>query len=415
MRDPADVLRGRRILVGVTGGIAAYKSIELVRLLVTAGAEVQVVMTNAATRFVGPATFAAVSHRPVALDVFADADQVPHVRLARQADAIIVAPATAHTLARMAHGLADDLLTNILLMARCPIVAAAAMHTEMITHPATRANIAVLRRRGIRVLDPEVGALAGGDTGLGRMLEPFDLRDELALVLSEGRGLAGVRILVTAGGTQEPIDPVRFVGNRSSGKMGYALAAQAAARGAAVTLVSGPTHLDLPGGVEVVAVRTAQEMADAVLERFAAVDVVIKAAAVADFRPADPRDDKIKKGGAVPDVHLEPTIDILATLGKCKDEQLLVGFAAETSDHLAHARKKLDAKRLDLIIMNDVSRRDIGFDADHNEVWLLDADGGEQHLERRSKPELAAAICDRITTMLAGRSDAAIDPGKDAD
>lgn len=388
----------------MTGGIAAYKSIELVRLLFKAGAEVQVVMTEAATRFVGEATFAAVSHRPVATDLFEDADQVPHVRLARQADAVIVAPATAHTLARMAHGLADDLLTNILLMARCPIVAAAAMHTEMYEHPATRANIRTLRERGIEILEPEVGDLAGGETGIGRMLEPIDLRNALAATLAQDKELAGYRILVTAGGTQEPIDPVRFVGNRSSGKMGYSLAADAARRGAAVTLVSGPTHLQAPAGVELVPVTTAQQMAEAVLERFEAVDVVIKAAAVADFRPASPAARKIKKHGAAPAVELEPTIDILAELGERKTAQLLVGFAAETNDHLGHARKKLDAKRLDLIIMNDVSRRDIGFDVDHNEAWLIDADGGEQHLERRTKTELAAAICDRVGQMLADRA-----------
>jgi phosphopantothenoylcysteine decarboxylase / phosphopantothenate---cysteine ligase len=388
----------------VTGGIAAYKSIELVRLLTKAGAEVQVVMTHSATRFVGEATFAAVSHRPVAIDLFADADQVPHVRLARQADAIIVAPATAHTLARMAHGLADDLLSNILLMARCPVICAAAMHTEMYEHPATQANIALLRERGIRVLEPEVGELAGGDTGIGRMLEPIDLRDAVASRLAEGKDLAGYRVLVTAGGTHEPIDPVRFVGNRSSGKMGYAIAANAARRGAAVTLVSAPTHLETPAGVEVVDVTTAQQMADEVLARFGEVDVVIKAAAVADFRPAAPADQKIKKRGAVPIVELERTIDILATLGERKDDQLLVGFAAETNDHLAHARKKLDAKHLDLIIMNDVSRKDIGFGADHNEVWLIDADGGERHLERRTKQELADAICTRVGQMLKGRT-----------
>lgn len=405
MTTSAEILHGRRILVGVTGGVAAYKSVELVRLLVKAGADVQVVMTTAATQFVGPATFAAVSHRPVATDLFEDTERVPHVRLAREADLIIVAPATAHTLARMAHGLADDLLTNILLMARVPVLCAVAMHTEMYEHPATQANLATLRARGIEILDPEIGDLAGGDAGIGRMLEPLDLRERIVASLGAGRDLAGIRMLVTAGGTQEPIDPVRFVGNRSSGKMGYAIAAEASRRGASVTLVSGPTALAPIPGVELVAVRTADEMAQAVFARFDDASVVVKAAAVADFRPASPESHKIKKGtGSVPSFQLEPTVDILHELGDRKGDQILVGFAAETSDHLAHARKKLVAKRLDLIIMNDVSRRDIGFDVDENEVWLLDADGGEQHLERRSKPELARAICDRITHMLAGRA-----------
>lgn len=400
-------LEGRRILLGVTGGIAAYKAAYLARLLRERGAEVQVVMTPAATRFVGPDTFAALTGKSVHSDVFEQTDQVLHVRLARWAEAAVVAPATANLLARLALGLADDLLTSALLEFTGPLVVAPAMHTGMHAHAATQANLETLRQRGIALVGPVEGALAAGDAGMGRMAEPEDIADALERALgatpneSLGSGtLTGRTVLVTAGPTYEPIDAVRFVGNRSSGKMGYAIAAEAARRGARVLLVSGPTHLSDPDGVDVHGVETAAEMRAAVLERFEEADAVVKAAAVADFRPADPTPGKLKKQAGTPEVRLEPTEDILREMGDRKGSRVLVGFAAETGDLEEAGRKKLVEKNLDLVVVNEVGRAGTGFDAETNRAMILSADGADMPMRDWRKSELAAVICDRLTALL---------------
>jgi phosphopantothenoylcysteine decarboxylase/phosphopantothenate--cysteine ligase len=399
----AGALRGARILLGVSGGIACYKAVEIARLLTKRGAHVQVVMTEAATKFVGPITFSSLTKRPAYTGLFEEPDRVLHVRLAREADLVLVAPATANLLAKMSHGLADDLLSAVLLTATCPLVVAPAMHTEMWENEATRENLATLRARGIVVVDPEEGELAGGDEGVGRLAEPYSIVAAVAETFAHGRDLAGVRFLVTAGGTQEPIDPVRFIGNRSSGKMGFAIAAEASRRGADVTLVTGPTWLEDPDRVEVVRIRTAAEMRDAVLARFPDADVVVKAAAVADFRPANAAGSKIKKGEGLPTITLERTDDILAELGRTKGDQLLVGFSAETDDAVAQGRKKLAAKNLDLIVVNVVGQGK-GFEVDHNAAVILGADGTEAEIPLQTKRSMAREICDRIVSSPAARS-----------
>ena len=393
-------LAGRRVLLGVTGGIAAYKSAYLARLLRERGAEVQVVMTPAATRFVGPDTFSALTGKPVHSDIFERSDVVLHVRLAHQADAAVVAPATANMLAKLTWGIADDLLTSTLLEFGGPLVVAPAMHSGMHEHPATRGNLETLRERGVVVVGPVQGALAAGDRGMGRMAEPEDIATALEEALSAGRDLAGRRVLVTAGPTHEPIDAVRFLGNRSSGKMGWAIADEAQRRGAAVTLVSGPTHLPDPAGIEVVRVETAEEMRDAVLSRFDDADAVVKAAAVADFRPKEHVEGKIKKEGGTPDIHLEPTPDILRELGERKGDRILVGFAAETEDLEGAGRQKLREKHLDLIVVNQVGEPGTGFDSDTNRASILSAAGDDIRLRQWTKRELAAAICDRLVALL---------------
>ncbi|MGH2786172.1 MAG: bifunctional phosphopantothenoylcysteine decarboxylase/phosphopantothenate--cysteine ligase CoaBC [Actinomycetota bacterium] len=398
----AGALRGARILLGVSGGISCYKAVEIARLLTKRGAHVQVVMTEAATKFVGPITFSSLTRRPAYTGLFEEQDRVLHVRLAREADLVLVAPATANLIAKMAHGLADDLLSAVLLTATAPIVIAPAMHTEMWEHDATRANVATLRDRGVVVVDPEEGELAGGDEGVGRLAEPSSIVEAVAATFAHGHDLAGVRVLVTAGGTQEPIDPVRFIGNRSSGKMGFAIASEAARRGASVTLVTGPTWLEDPDRVDVVRIRTAAEMRDAVLARFSDTDVVVKAAAVADFRPANAAGSKIKKDDGLPTITLERTDDILAELGRTKVNQLLVGFSAETDDAVAQGRKKLAAKKLDFIVVNVVGQGR-GFEVDHNAAVLLGADGTESELPLQTKRSLAGAILDRVADALQSR------------
>lgn len=393
-------LAGSRVLLGVTGGIAAYKSAYLARLLRERGAEVQVVMTPAATRFVGPDTFAALTGKPVHSDVFERTDVVLHVRLAREADAAVVAPATANLLAKLTWGIADELLTSTLLEFAGPLVVAPAMHSGMHAHPATRGNLATLRERGVVVVGPVEGPLAAGDQGMGRMAEPEDIAAAVEGALAAGRDLAGRRILVTAGPTHEPIDAVRFLGNRSSGRMGWAIAEAAHRRGAAVTLVSGPTQLADPPGVEVVRVETAEEMREAVLARFEEADAVVKAAAVADFRPKEHVEGKIKKEGGTPDVYLEPTPDILRELGERKAGKVLVGFAAETDDLEAAGRRKLREKNLDLIVVNRVGAPGTGFDADTNSAMILDATGDDVPMRDWTKRELARDICDRLAALL---------------
>jgi phosphopantothenoylcysteine decarboxylase/phosphopantothenate--cysteine ligase len=394
-------LAGRRVVLGVSGGIAAYKAVDVCRRLVDAGAFVSPVLTEDALRFVGEVTFSALASEPARTSLFGGSDPIPHTRLGQSADLIVIAPCTAKTLGKYAAGISDDLLSSTLLATRAPVLIAPAMHTEMWEHPAVQENLATLRRRGVHVVDPESGRLAGGDSGEGRLAAPESIVAAAAAVLAGSLGeLAGVRVLVTAGGTREPIDPVRFVGNRSSGKMGHALADAAAARGAAVTLVT-TTSLPAAAGVEIVPVATAEEMADAVFSRYAESDVVVMAAAVADFRPKAIASEKLKKQAGVPEVVLEPTPDILAGLGERKTHQVLVGFAAETEQVIEHARAKVAAKNLDLIVANDVSAPDQGFEVDTNRGILIESSGFVGETPLVSKVELAGLILDRITGMLA--------------
>jgi phosphopantothenoylcysteine decarboxylase/phosphopantothenate--cysteine ligase len=395
-------LRGRRIVLGVSGGIAAYKAVEVCRRLVDAGAHVSPVLTEDALRFIGALTFSALASEPARTSLFDGPDPIPHTRLGQNADLVIVAPATAKLIGKYAGGISDDLLTATLLATRAPVLIAPAMHTEMWEHPAVQANLSTLRDRGVHVVDPESGRLAGGDVGAGRLADPESIVQAAAEVLATG-DFAGLRVLVTAGGTREPIDPVRFIGNRSSGKMGYALAEAASRRGAAVTLV---TTIGRPAdpAVEVVNVVTADDMADAVLSRFAEYDVIVMAAAVADFRPKAVAPEKLKKREGVPEVVLEPTPDILAGLGVRKTHQLLVGFAAETTALADHAAEKLAAKRVDLMVANDVSAPDAGFEVDTNRVVLLDSGGAAEELPLQPKTTLADVILDRVHAALTRRT-----------
>jgi phosphopantothenoylcysteine decarboxylase/phosphopantothenate--cysteine ligase len=400
-----------RVVLGVGGGIAAYKACELLRLFTESGHRVRVVPTAAALKFVGAPTWAALSGEPVADDVWADAHEVPHVRLGREADLVVVAPATADLLARAAHGLADDLLTNTLLTARCPVVFAPAMHTEMWEHPATAANVATLRARGAIVIEPATGRLTGVDTGKGRLPEPEAIFAVARRVLARGAAadtdLNGRHVVVTAGGTREPLDPVRFLGNRSSGKQGYAFAVTAVARGARVTLISANVALPVPAGVDLVPVGTTEELRKAVLEAAADADVVVMAAAPADFRPASVAPEKIKKtpNGGVPALDLVTNPDIAAELGERKRPgQILVAFAAETSgpatgDAIANGREKLARKRADLIVVNEVGVDKV-FGADANAATVLGADGTTAALDERPKEDLADAVWDLIVARL---------------
>lgn len=401
----------RRIVLGVTGGIAAYKACLVLRLFTEAGHDVRVVPTAAALEFVGAPTWAALSGHPVATTVWDDVHEVPHVRIGQQADLVVVAPATADLLARAAHGLANDLLTNVLLTARCPVLLVPAMHTEMWLHPATVANVAILRGRGVHVLDPASGRLTGADTGPGRLPEPEQIAAAaLALLAEPARGdlpgradLSGRRVVVSAGGTREPLDPVRFLGNRSSGRQGVALARAAAARGAKVTLVAGSLEVSVPDGVDVVQVGSALEMREAVFAASASADVVVMAAAVADFRPAEVAEHKIKKTAGsedAPVVRLVRNPDILVELvARRQPGQIVVGFAAETGDEaggvLEHAREKLARKGCDLLVLNDVSAGKVFGRAD-TEVTLLYPDGRQTPVPAGPKEVVAEAIWDAV-------------------
>jgi phosphopantothenoylcysteine decarboxylase/phosphopantothenate--cysteine ligase len=397
------------VLLGVGGGIAAYKAADLLRRLGEAGHDVQVVPTEAALRFVGAATWAALSHHRVAADVWTDADVVPHVQLGRDADLVLVAPATADLLARAAHGLADDLLTSTLLTARCPVLVVPAMHTEMWEHPATVENVAALRRHGAIVLDPATGRLTGVDTGKGRLAEPAEIAALAELLLRRPdalpRDLDGRHVVVSAGGTREPLDPVRFLGNHSSGRQGYAIASAAAARGARVTLVSANVQLPDPAGADVVPVGSAQELGEAVRKAAGAADAVIMAAAVADFRPSATATSKIKKSGAVPEaIALTENTDVLARLVDGRSHgQVIVGFAAETGDEragvLEHARAKLARKGCDLLVVNAVGEGR-AFGQPDNAAAVLGADGSEAQVPLGPKAVLAAAVCDAVAARL---------------
>ncbi len=399
--DPSSspALAGRRIVLGVTGGIAAYKAIEVCRRLVDAGAHVAPVLTDGALRFVGATTFSALASEPAATSLFEGPDAIPHTRLGQGADVVVVAPATARLLADYAGGRSGDLLTATLLATRAPVVVAPAMHTEMWEQPAVQENLATLARRGVTVVPPEEGRLAGGDVGAGRLADPATIVAATAGVLA-ARDLDGAKVLVTAGGTRERIDAVRVISNRSSGKQGYAVAAEAAARGAAVTLVTTVDRPTPPGVAEVVRVESAADMQAAVVPRAPAMDVVVMAAAVADFRPADPATGKIKKDAGPPALTLEPTHDFLVDLGRDKPAgQVLVGFAAETDDLAANARGKLERKGLDLIVGNDVSAPGVGFEHDTNQVVLVGADGIDKDVPLSDKRAVARAVIDAVVAL----------------
>jgi len=394
----------RRILVAVTGGIAAYKVPELVRQLQRDGHEVRCALTDSGARFVAPLSLQTLTGTPVRTDLFdpSEEGEIDHIRLADWADLVVVAPATAHVLGRMAHGLADDLVSTLLLATRAAILAAPAMNVNMWNHPATQANVELLRGRGVRFVGPVAGELACGWEGQGRMAEPEEIVARARLLLGSD-SLLGETVLVTAGGTAEPIDAVRRITNRSSGKMGFALAEEAASRGARVLLVAGVTTLRTPAGVERCNVESALEMRDAVMERLPSASIVIKAAAVADFRPEVPETGKIKKESLESQsgitLRLVTNPDILAEICSQKGDRLVVGFAAESENVVPNARRKLERKGCDLLVANDVSRGDAGFDVDTNAVYLLDRNGEVEEIPLLSKDEIAAQVLDRVEKM----------------
>jgi phosphopantothenoylcysteine decarboxylase/phosphopantothenate--cysteine ligase len=396
-----------RVALGISGGIAAYKAAELLRLLQERGVEVQVVMTRNACEFVAPLTFAALSGRKVISEMFGGPQgganvesAIEHMAVAQAIDALVIVPATANVLAKMAHGIADDFLTTLCLATKAPLIVAPAMNVNMWEHSATQKNVEILRERGVKVLPPDEGYLACGMTGAGRLTSVESIAQAVLATLGASDDLSGERVLVTAGPTQEPLDDVRYLSNMSSGKMGYALAEASRRRGARVVLVSGPTHLEPPAGAEVERVRTAEEMAQAVLRHFEKATVTLMAAAVADFRPAEVYPRKIKKRDGVPTLKLEPAPDILAMLApRRRPGQVVVGFAAETENLLANAAAKLRDKRLDFIVANDLTQEGAGFDADTNIVTLVFPDGHTKPLEKMSKLDVAQRILDEIVAM----------------
>jgi len=399
------MLAGKRIVLGVTGGIAAYKAVEVCRLLVDAGAHVVPVLTEGAEHFVGRTTFSALASEPAQTSLWNEASPIPHTALGQSADLVLVAPATARLLSAYASGYSHDLLTNVLIATRAPVVLCPAMHTEMWEHPAVRANIATLRARGAHLVEPEEGRLAGGDSGTGRLAAPARIVAEVQAVLARGADLAGLHVVVSAGGTREPIDAVRVIANRSSGKQGYALAAEAIARGARVTLVS-TVDLPAPAGVDVRRVQTAAEMEVAMGDLAEQADVVLMAAAVADYRPVTPAAGKLKKDQGVPQIVLEPTPDILAGLGARKPAgQVLVGFAAETADLVANAEAKLARKNLDLIVANDVGAPGVGFQHDTNAVTLLQPGGEVDTVTLTDKRAVAKAVLDTVVRIRSAGAD----------
>jgi len=394
-------MQGRNILFGVTGSIAAFKAAGWVHALAKEEAQVSVVMTRSATRFVSSLTFGALSGKKVYTDMFAEGEgeAMAHITLPRTTDVVLVAPATAQTIARLAHGIADDLLSTAVLACTAPVVICPAMNSNMLEHPATQRNVAILKELGYFVVEPDSGLLACGDEGAGRLPEWDGVR-EILLGLFADHDLAGHEVLITAGPTREPLDPARYLSNRSSGKMGYALARTARRRGAHVTLISGPAQLDPPPGVDIVQVLTAREMKEAVREHARIASVIVKAAAVADFRPKNVSEQKIKKAGADPYLELTANPDILAGLGrKRKDNQILVGFAAESNNHEAEGLRKLKDKNVDLMVVNDILGEKTGFDVDTNQVTLISHDGVEQ-LALISKEETANRIWDRVVSLL---------------
>ncbi|MFK7920255.1 MAG: bifunctional phosphopantothenoylcysteine decarboxylase/phosphopantothenate--cysteine ligase CoaBC [Ilumatobacter sp.] len=397
-------LQGKRVVLGVTGGIAAYKAIEICRRLVDAGAHVVPIMTDAAQHFVGTTTLSALASEPVQTELWHNASTpIPHTKVGQGADLIIVAPATAKSIAAYRMGYSHDLLQNTLIATRAPVIVCPAMHTEMWEHPSVVDNIDTLRNRGVSIVEPESGRLAGGDIGAGRLAAPEAIVAAAERMLGP-QDMAGVSMIVSAGGTREPIDSVRVIANRSSGKQGYAVAAEAAERGAEVILVS-TVSLPVPAGVSVVSVETAAQMQAAIEERSADADVIVMAAAVADFRPVAAADHKLKKHEGTPEVVLEPTPDILARLGERKPAgQVLVGFAAETNDLVANAQSKLERKRLDLIVANDVGAPQVGFAHDTNAVTLLRPDAEPVEIDLASKRDVARAVIDTIAELQTGKN-----------
>jgi phosphopantothenoylcysteine decarboxylase/phosphopantothenate--cysteine ligase len=397
-------VQGRNIVLGVSGGIAAYKSVELCRRLVDAGAYVAPIMTEDAHRFIGPVTLSALASEPVHTSLWDDASPIPHTRLGQNADVIVVAPATARVIAAYAMGLSHDVLVATLIATRAPVVLCPAMHTEMWEHPSVQHNIEVLRSRGVIIVEPQSGRLAGGDIGTGRLADTDSIASAIDSVLASSHDLSSVSVLVTAGGTREPIDAVRVIANRSSGKQGYAIAENAARRGATVTLVS---TVDRPtlASITVIPVETADDMLRAVTCHSDSSDVIVMSAAVADFRPVQRSDGKIKKAEGVPEIVLEKTPDILAGLGARKREgQILVGFAAETEDLIAHAQDKLVRKNLDLIVANDVSAPGVGFSHDTNAVTILGAGGVLQTVALTDKHHIASAVLDSVVELRSNHS-----------
>ena len=391
-----------RVVLGVSGGIAAYKAVEVCRRLVDAGVHVTPVLTHDATRFVGAVTFSALASEPAQLSLWDEASPIPHTALGQAADLVVVAPATAHTIARYAAGLSDDLLMATLLATRAPVIVCPAMHTEMWEHASVRDNLATLERRGVEIVPPESGRLAGGDSGEGRLADPAVIVERVLHGLGRlsARDLAGARLVVSAGGTREPLDPVRFITNRSSGKQGHAIAVAAARRGADVILVTAsplPLPPDVIATITRVDVETAADMERAVESSAESADVVVMAAAVADFRPKASADAKLSKDDGVPELVLEPTPDILAGLARRRREgQTLVGFAAETHDALERGRRKLERKGVDLLVVNDVSAPGAGFDHDTNAVVIVEADGTTTEIPLTSKDAVANAVLDRV-------------------
>lgn len=407
--EPISLLRDKRVLLGITGGIAAYKAAVLASHLTQAGAQVDVVMTEAATRFVAPLTFEALTGRPAYTDLWAAPSEglpthIAHVGLAHAADLVGIAPATANTMAKLAAGLADNLLTTLALAASCPVLVAPAMDAGMWGHPATQANVETLRARGVHFAGPVRGRMASGLEGVGRMMEAEEILGHVRLVLGREGPLAGRRVVVTAGPTREPLDPVRFLSNPSSGRQGFALAQAALDRGAAVTLITGPTYLSTPVGAERVDVTTAQEMHDAVLSAVERAGVLLMAAAVADYRPAAAALQKIKKRERDLTLRLVRTPDILSVIAVKRAEtgypHVVVGFAAESEDLVENARAKLAAKRLDLIVANDVTAPDTGFGVETNRVVILDREGGVEELPLMSKAAVAEAVLERVVGLL---------------
>lgn len=396
------MLTGKNIVLGVTGGIAAYKAAEIVRLLVQEGAIVRVIMSKNAQEFITPLTFQTLSGHPVSTDTFSltQESQIGHIRLADTADLVLIAPATANIIAKLAHGLADDLLTTVLLATTAPVLLAPAMNVHMYAHPLVQENLRKLSSLGYRIIEPTEGFLACGYEGKGRLAEPGDIVEEVRAALTP-KDLQGERIIVTAGPNAEPIDPVRFITNRSTGKMGFAMARVAWRRGAEVTLVSGPTALPPPRGVRFLAVRTARDMQQAVLQYYPQATIVVSAAAIADYRPAQVAPQKIKKGEGTVVIELTRNPDVLAELGQQKGNRLLVGFATETEEVIQNAVRKLQSKNLDLIVANDVTQEGAGFAVDTNIVTLIDRTGKIEALPRLSKDEVASIIYDRLLALKA--------------
>lgn len=392
-------LSGRHVVLAVSGGIAAYKAVDVARALVDAGAHVAPIMTEDAHRFIGPVTLSALSSEKVHTSLWDDDSAIPHTKLAQRTDVIVVAPATARVISAYATGSSEDLLTATLIATRAPVVVCPAMHTEMWEHPAVQDNIALLRRRGVIIVEPEHGRLAGGDVGQGRLASTESIVAAVEGALNNAGDFAGVKLVVTAGGTREPIDAVRVIANRSSGKQGHAIAVEAMRRGAEVTLIT-TADLATPSGISVVRVETAAQMHDAVAHVAASADVVVMAAAVADFRPVPVASGKWKKRDGAPVVSLEPTVDILADIARSKHPtQVLVGFAAETDDVLANAQAKLETKRLDLLVANDVSAPGVGFQHDTNAVTLLTPGIAPRHVPLAGKHEIARAVLDSVAEI----------------